>query len=160
MNILQTALPCKTLNTNGLQPRSPGGRGEGYWKISKSNRSRFSPGSVALKFLWCEEFEDVLFILSTEARPHPHMANHGAGQRWRQLLRSAMTPATVRREFSFAYVGLLRRRFSRGSGRFRRCGGLSEDQRRTCNRCDESQLEQDTSLHFDLPFQTAGKRNR
>ena len=39
-------------------------------------------GSQTVGFLGCEEFEDILFIVSAEICPHPHMANHGAGDRW------------------------------------------------------------------------------
>ena len=126
-------------------------------KSSQTQRSLEEP-------LRCEEPEDIFFIFSAEIRPHPHMANHGARNRWRQLLGKAMTSATVRVEFTLTHVRLIRtgsfrRRFSSGTGRLRRRCSLGENQRRTEDRCHEDQMLHHAPLHFDLPFQ-AGKRNR
>src|SRR5260370_9613868 len=87
-------------------------------------------GKQTMCALRCEVPENIFFILSTKNCPHSHMANHGAGNRWRQLLGGVMTATTVCIEFSFAYVRLSRAfsfhcRFSVRAGRFRRGGGLS-----------------------------------
>jgi hypothetical protein len=88
--------------------------------------AEFVPDSDQLVgVLGCEESEDILFVFSAEICPHPHMANHGARNRWGQLLRKTMAPATIRVEFALTHVllfhtGSFRRRFGIGTGRLRR----------------------------------------
>ena len=131
MNILQTLSHRKLLNTRNLFPKYPPG-GRGYLQrtcpasvmtihrlggLQTESRSLEEP-------LRCEEPEDIFCVFSAEICPHPHMANRGAGKRWRQLLRKAMTSATVRVEFTLTNIRLIctgsfRRRFSSSTGRLR-----------------------------------------
>src|ERR1700676_2941171 len=80
---------------------------------------------VVGRTLRCEEPENIFFVFRAEICPHPHMANHSAGNRWRQLLREAMTSTAIRVEFALTHVrlfhiGSFRRRFSSRTGRLRR----------------------------------------